>query len=63
MVFFPLKFSSFNRAIGRDVQRIKFEIANSDSPPQIDFISVMEFAAATISKYLECARNINPTVI
>lgn len=28
--------------------------------PQINFIFVMEFAAATISKYLQCARNINP---
>lgn len=61
-VFFSLKFSSSLTApLGR-YSTIKFEIAN-DSPPQIDFASVMEFAAATISKYLECARNINPTVI
>lgn len=62
------KFSSrFNRAErekeGERYSTIKSGIAN-DSPPQIDFVFVMEFAVReSISKYLECARNINPTVI
>ena len=44
------------------VDRYSSEIAN-DSLPQIDLVFVIDFAAATMSKYLECARDINPTVI